>query len=111
MGIVTYYDYEKDLVPEGNSLALQMYKRNEYQYENEVRALIQEYPITQKDGKDKINFSKINNKNGINVHIEIKKLINEVIVSPASSAWFYDLVVDVCKKYQYNIEIKKSSLM
>ena len=107
LGVVNYVDYETHLIPEGHILAPFIYKRHEFEYENEVRAIIEEGPKAI-DGK--VNYRTLNDKKGISVSIPLNTLVKSVHIHPESDRWFIELIESVTRKYGYKFEIRKSSM-
>jgi len=106
VGIVNYIDYDKDWLPEGNAFWPYVHKRKSFEYERELRAIIQEWPTTNGKYDDK----KKNEKNGKMVKIDINKLIGKVYISPTATEWFAELVSTITKKYGFNFKVEQSIL-
>lgn len=108
IGTVQYVDYEKDWIPEDNPLLPFLYKRKSFEYESEIRAIINLSPI------ESLNVERVSGsapKNGIYKKVEFQKLIHKIYIAPNSAPWFYDLVKKVCNTYGLeNIEVIQSSL-
>lgn len=47
---------------------------------------------------------------GISVRVNIKKLIDNIYVSPTAPKWFFDLVKSTLKRYRYDFEVIQSQL-
>lgn len=47
---------------------------------------------------------------GINVHINLETLIENVIISPTATSWFFGTVADLTKVYGYGFSVTQSSL-
>lgn len=105
LGVVKYVDYEKDIIPEGNSFSPFLHKRKSFEYEQELRAVIQHLPENRK-----IQYNKLNTKMGETIPINIENLVEAVYVSPESPKWFFDLVNEITKKYKFDYNIKHSLL-
>ncbi len=105
IGQVKYVDYDRWKPPKASqgedpSLWLEPFfcKRISFQHENELRALIH---------KEKLK----ENLSGINVNVQLNKLMDSVYVFPDSSNWFLNLVKDVLDKYGLgDMKVKRSSL-
>ncbi len=106
LGLVNYINYETDWLPEGNLLYPFMHKRNSFEHEKEVRAIILEFPS---DGQ-KILFEKKNDMSGINMAIELNSLIKNIYVSPTAPSWLVDLTREIATKYGVTANVKKSDL-
>ncbi len=85
VGKVSYFDYDRADPPEGsahigwgNHLTLAFSKRDAFQYEQEVRAVL---------------FGEENqHRSGVPVSVDLTMLIDEVTVAPFAEQWFVDLV-------------------
>lgn len=98
IGKVHYIDYAVDLVPEGNSFGPLLYKRNHFEHEREVRAMISAPPpLNQKQP-------------GRHAQVDLSRLIHEVRISPLAPVWFSDLVQSIAVKFNVNVAIVNSSL-
>jgi len=107
IGEVQYIDYETEWMPEGNAFYPFLYKRKSFEYEHELRAIIQKLPIN-KD--DKIDLTQEKFEFGLNIPVNLDALIEKIYLSPTSAAWFADVVKFVVDKYALSKEIVKSSL-
>lgn len=103
---VFYRDYEKDPMPEGHAIYPFLFKRKSFEYEKELRAIIQQIPLQ----KDLIDLNENFCNYGIEVNINLNILIEKIYISPFSPSWFYELVKAVVKKYGFNYEVKQSNL-
>ena len=97
IGLVNYYDYEKDVIPFNNLFYYVMSKRKEYEYEREVRSV---YAVTELSQEKSKKFK-----------INLMALIDEIYVSPSCSSYFAAVVEDIIKKYGYNFSVRKSELL
>lgn len=111
IGEVKYMDYYNDVFmdkfkPDNrNFLAFNLFlgllsKRNVFKFERECRAMI--------SIEDEMKLKNISNENGFYVPINLNDLIDEIYVSPNSSKWFKNLVVEIVKDYGINKEVKHS---
>jgi hypothetical protein len=106
VGIVHYIDYENEWLPEGNTMRPFVYKRRSFEHERELRALIQDLPITDKE----IQIGLPNQEFGYKVSIDLNELIEAVYISPESPKWFLGLVKNVMQKYGFNFKVHQSLL-
>ncbi len=106
VGCVTYIDYEKDWLPEGNVFSPFMHKRMSFEHEHEVRALISESPKT----LEKVDYLKRNPDVGRHVPVDLGDLIETVYVSPDCAPWFFQLVRDVSSRYDLTKPVIQSSI-
>ena len=100
IGKVEYIDYNNATVNMNNFLKLYLSKRKSFEYENELRAIIVIPPTN-------ANWEY---PEGINVNIDINKLIEKIYICPKTEDWFLDLVKSITKKYNLDKEIIRSSL-
>lgn len=107
IGRVQYVDYKKEFIPEGNTLAPFIYKRKSFEYEHEVRALVQGNAATT---KDKQEFSQKYSQGGLYVNVNISTLIHEIVVAPDAKPWFLDLVKSVANQYNLKERVRTSDL-
>jgi hypothetical protein len=104
IGKVKYIDYDLETIPEGLYSPF-VHKRKNYEHEREIRALVQEPLIYNKNGGTKPPFDY-----GLYVKANLNELIQKIYVAPASSPWFYDLVKDLLVRYNLKKEVFQSSL-
>jgi hypothetical protein len=86
IGTVQYIDYRHEHYLE-NMLYPYMFKRNSYEHERELRAVI--------------TNSEPFKESGLLIPVNLKVLIRNVYVSANSENWFNDLVVSVLHKYGF----------
>ncbi len=104
IGTVEYIDYNQWAPPEviGEKKTLYsiepfFWKRLSFQHENELRTLLKQ------DCSEE-------NKNGINLKVDLRELIGSVYLFPDSKDWFLRLVRKLIDKFGYeDLEIKRSS--
>lgn len=106
LGLVNYIDYDSEWLPEGNSFYPFMHKRKSFEHEKEVRAVIQELPITDKG----IEVGKPNNQPGIKIPVLLNNLIVGIHVAPTAPTWLADIVAEVSAKYNVSASVKQSNL-
>lgn len=104
---VTYIDYQKDLMPDYNSFYPLIHKDLAYSYEKEVR-LIHEVPLG--DIGWEHDWTKAEVEEGVYINVDISILIDELFVAPHAPNWYYDLIKNLCSKYQLDKPITKSRL-
>lgn len=93
IGGVKYIDYDKEAITELNMFLPFFTKRKSFEYEHEVRVLIDSLPIENK----KVNWSKA--KKEILAQVELTTLISEVYVSPSAPSWMKNVIKDVLVKF------------
>lgn len=102
-GKIDYIDYENELFYEEseynytamNGLTLYMHKRKMFSYEKEYRAICRD--------------SNGSNHEGINIKVDLSKLIQEIYLSPFSSETEFDELNLRLKELNHNIILQKSS--
>lgn len=87
IGKVIYKDYSIEFTDDVEPF---WYKRKAFEFENEVRAVIK-YATWDLDG--------------INVDVNLDKLIEKIYISPYAPKWFYEVVKNVTWKYELNKEV------
>lgn len=112
LGKVSYIDYEKDMIEDGQSFEPYMFKRKSYEHEKEIRALICKPPIPAEDSErpDFLDTTVETIDGGINIEVDLLVLIKSIYVAPNTPSWFYDVVKNVIGKYGYSFEVFKSQL-
>jgi hypothetical protein len=106
IGVVEYKDYENEWIPEGDYLYQTICKRKEFEYENEIRAILFSPPYE----NNKIIFKNNDGSTGKLVPIEPGKLIERIVLSPSSSKSFIEEVKKATREHGYEFNICQSSL-
>ena len=106
IGMVSYIDFEKEVIPEANALYPFMYKRLSYSYEKEVRAL--DFDTTDEDGQPQTDGNLL--PMGKYVPVDIDKLVHRIYVAPGAPSWFREVVADLCSRYGIQKEVTQSSI-
>ncbi len=113
IGRVHYIDYNKQTIPINNTLFPVIYKRRSFEHENELRAVLSKH-IKAEDYKDRSLIGCIDlldfPENGVEIPVDINKLISVIHISPTAAKWFEDLVRSVARKYGLSKPVKKSCL-
>jgi hypothetical protein len=92
IGTVNYIDYETEPVPSENALFLALHKRRSFAHEQELRALI--WLLTSLDTDIKVPPPE-----GVNVRVDLLRLIRKVFVSPSAGSWYVDVVAALLEKF------------
>ncbi|CUH96004.1 hypothetical protein P22_2092 [Propionispora sp. 2/2-37] len=115
-GNVIYYDGRYKDIPDGYPYKFRrfFYKQKFFEYEKEHRLIINGERIwlmvkndPQNDYITEYGFM----NNGESLSVDVKKLINKVIVCPNAHPWFIKLVIDIVKKYGLDEKIVQESMM
>jgi hypothetical protein len=99
-GIIRYIDYDRETISLDNIIRFFMHKRISFVHESEVRAVI--LNLSQKD-KEPPEFGQWH-------PVDLAGLIDAIVVSPSSPAWFVELVAKVTERYGYKFAVTPSSL-
>ena len=112
LGMVEYRNYTTDAFGLSDIYAPFLHKRKSFEHENEVRAIVQNFPNTE----DLLNFTLPlghlldSIEHGLLVKIDIHKLIENIYVAPNAPDWFRELVETVITKYGYDFTVRQSKL-
>jgi hypothetical protein len=115
VGRVHYVDYERDLIPEGSTLAQFVHKRRSFEFEKEVRAVIQTNPV-ERPQEGTLNPFTVTGEDprtmpeGKLVKVNLDVLVDTIHVSPVAPSWFSNLVESVCSRYGLSKPVIQSSL-
>jgi len=94
IGTVSYIDYETEPVPRSNAFFLARHKRTSFAHEQELRALI--WLLVNPD-----NDIKTAPPEGVNVRLDLTRLIRKVFVSPSAGSWYVEVVATLLEKFGY----------
>ncbi len=109
IGQITYRDYCNEKIPVTNLLYPIMTKRENFEHEKEVRAVISRM------SKWSIHIMDPNEPEawdypGEPIQVNIDTLIKAVHIAPGSPGWFLDVVRDVVAKYRLVMPVEYSEL-
>jgi hypothetical protein len=104
VGRVSYIDYKRDFVPEGNIFGPFLHKRLAFQHEREVRALVwvRDTPAEKATERD--------SSGGVSIRVDLNILLKQVVVSPLSPQWFHKLVDSILNRYSFSLPARHSDL-
>lgn len=105
IGKVSYIDYMRDWIPDGNTFYPFLHKRKSFMHEQEVRA-ISDRSHPQDEGYKKLRAEDLT---GVYYEVDLSLLIKEVIVAPFAPDWFLELVKSVTARYNFNFPVVKST--
>lgn len=103
---VTYVDYETASVPDGHLLAPFLHKRESFEHEHEVRAIIQRPPDQTLPDRPS-PFERLGGAYG---SVALNTLIEAIYVSPTAPGWYSDLVKKIATRYGVPAPVNQSSL-
>ncbi|WP_449432307.1 hypothetical protein [Pseudomonas putida] len=101
-GKVSYLDYKNEFVGIDDPLRVYFCKSKFYEFEKELRIVM--YPISKSKPLARREGA------GTMVKVDPRRLINSVMVSPASSSWFHDLILQVVKGAGLDAAVSKSKI-
>lgn len=105
VGKVKYLDYEHESFGLNNVVLPFLHKRKSFEYENEIRAIIEEYP----DELIPEEFEKISKK-GIYIDVDLNVLIESICIAPSAQPWFKDLTRSILSKFGIEKPLVDSTL-
>lgn len=101
IGKVAYIDYNENIISEKNTLNCFFHKRCEFAHEKEARAIFQKVYI---DGKT-ISLHKILHDYGVDIKVDVSKLIEKIYVAPNAPIWFFELVKLIIEKNELDVPV------
>ena len=109
IGRIKYVDYNTTFIPENDALQPIMFKRNSFEHEHEVRAVILEFPTSGPEGF-LIGAQPEVYEVGTYHEVDTSKLIREVVVPPYAEDWFAELVRATAETFKLEAPVRRSSL-
>ena len=109
IGKINYVDYGTTFIPENDAFKPIMYKRNSFEHEREVRAVILEIPPSSDEGfivGRKPSVYEV----GAYHEVDASMLIKEVLVPPYAEDWLTELVQTTAETFKLGAPVRKSSL-
>lgn len=101
---IKYINHSTDYIPNNNSNFPIIHKNLAYSYEQELRLI---YQVEAENG---LIYNWKPQENGKYLKTNLKILIEEIVLSPYSPEWFYDIIKDLLFKYGIDKKIKYSEL-
>jgi len=108
-GLVQYIDYDAEMIPEGSTYNPFLYKRRSYQFESELRALIQEVTAPPEATLEEAVLT-AEGPSGIRVPVDLNTLLQRIHIAPAAEQWFADLVQSTVDRLAQGIEVRRSAM-
>lgn len=103
---VTYLDYQCTAIPDGHLLAPFLHKRQSFEHEQEVRAIIQRMP----DATLPDRVSPFAGTGGTYAKVDLQILLEAIYVSPVAPSWYFDLVQRLVSRYGIAVNVHQSGL-
>jgi hypothetical protein len=107
VGLISYIDYERDMIPAGNIFNAVLHKRRSFAYEQEIRAVAWERLAADKGGAEIV---KNMTPGGLPIIVDLNELIERIYISPTAASWFEDVVNHLVGVHRLNVPVIKSSL-
>ena len=95
VGRVHYLDFRRSFASIQSERIFQ--KRKSLSHEQEVRIVLPNDRPSLVEGKL--------------LACDLEKLISEIVISPFASSWFFDVISDVLRRYEYSFDLKQSELL
>lgn len=96
VGLVQYIDYNSTPIDAGNLLTPFIHKRQSFNHEHEVRALIWD--------------TKRQNELGLRIGVNVPELVERILVNLSSPPWYKEVVENVVRKYGVACPVVQSAL-
>ena len=106
IGRINYVDYEHHVIPTDNLFFSYLHKRQDFNHEQEVRAITTTYPKSVDDINQPPDIYDIDRY----YEVDLSLLIQEVIVAPKAQDWLLELVQSVAALYDLKAPVVKSRL-
>ena len=104
---IKYINHETDYIENpGNLNSPIIHKHKAYSFEEEIRLIYQVNTIDKFD----YDWDSQKNKNGMSLKVNIEFLIDEVILSPYSEPWYFEMIKDLMEKYGLKKKLRYSIL-
>ena len=100
LGQITYRDYECDTQPPRDTLSLLMRKRQAFEHEHEIRALVWPSAAPPELVGDLDEETRV-----INVPWPARDFLERIYVSPYADEWYRDVVVSVMERFAPDLMI------
>jgi hypothetical protein len=120
IGQVQYTDFEVEFMRQDNAFYPVLHKRKSFQHESEVRAVTNlllsgQFVDPNKSESESINelpssWLELKHQGGIYLPVDLKELVEGVVVSPVLPDWYKELVESVTQKYGLDIPVIQSDL-
>lgn len=106
MSTVRYVDHHTDRLPRGNGFTYITHKRSAFAHERECRAIVW-WKDPGPDREEELDERPL----GMVVPIDLNSLVDEVVTSPTSPAWFSQTVQSVSEAFSFAFPVRRSDLL
>ena len=104
VGKINYIDYSSEPIPEGNLFSPFLHKREMFEHEKEVRAIVSSL------SNDPDHISKGQAEGGLLAEVNLSPLIREIVVDSRANDWFYNLLKAIVARYGLDAEVTRTAL-
>jgi hypothetical protein len=98
LGEVHYLDYHADSWGAWHQFSATFHKRRSFAYEQEVRAVIS-WPDWEDVNRGHLDPGSMPDHAGLNIPVDLRRLVHSVVISPNATPWFAGLVAAVMQRY------------
>jgi hypothetical protein len=106
VGLVRYINYDAEVLPEGNLFNPFLHKRRAYEFEHELRAVMDDFGAAPPTAQ----WPTGEGPPAIRVPVNLTDLLERVHVAPAAEEWFAHLVRTVVDRFAPGLEIRPSAM-
>jgi hypothetical protein len=124
LGKVQYVDHAELAATTGTIFGLSdyMFKRRAFAHESEVRAGTYRDDVRMEFFDDvgvlkvpaagvvAANVLMTPKRKGVSVDVDLPTLVERIVVSPLSPSWFSDLIISICRRFEYPFEVVSSEM-
>lgn len=109
IGKVKYIDYATQKIPIADLLNAFFYKNKYFEHEKELRLICYRVEDVLSDTSSVPNYKRLP-ASGLDLPVDISKLITAIYISPYAPKWFSDLVGRMVQRYDLDIPIYLSNI-
>ncbi len=107
IGMIDYIDFATGHIPPG-SFASQFFRKHQsFEHEQELRAMILEYPLSDERTFD---WQRFPDDTGRSIEVNLDMLIEAVFIAPQAPQWYVELVSKAAVRYGLNATLQHSEL-
>ena len=103
IGSVGYLDYDDELISDARAFWPHMYKRRSFEHERELRVVLD---VAKPRGRRSNELP----EEGVDLRVDLKRLIEGIYVAPTSPGWFLRVVQSIVRRYGFSFRVQRSGL-
>jgi hypothetical protein len=107
IGKVNYINYKLQPLKEIDLFSPIIHKRKSFEHEKELRAVKFMLAKSKLDPNGRVLEPEMK---GVLIPVDINKSITRIYIAPSSEDWFYDVVMNVSKKFELVVPLERSPL-